>query len=107
MGQPDLLYRFMDLANHAAAATSSRGAAFGRAAPAPAAPVRRPACEVGNDQASYGLCVLRRFSCGHLVLACLLFTVGLKMAVLPCAPRPAQAAKPAESDHMHNFHHRA
>ncbi|KAK9834910.1 hypothetical protein WJX81_007994 [Elliptochloris bilobata] len=29
MGQPDLLYRFMDLANHAAAATSSRGAAFG------------------------------------------------------------------------------
>ena len=29
MGQPDMLYKFMDLANHAAAATSSRGAAFG------------------------------------------------------------------------------
>ena len=29
MGQPDLLYKFMDLANHAAALNSSRGAAFG------------------------------------------------------------------------------
>ena len=31
MGQPDLLYKFMDLANHAAALNSSRGAAFGSA----------------------------------------------------------------------------
>ena len=29
MGQPDLLYRFMDLANHASSLASSRGAAFG------------------------------------------------------------------------------
>jgi proteasome component ECM29 len=29
MGKPDLVYRFMDLANHAAALNSSRGAAFG------------------------------------------------------------------------------
>jgi hypothetical protein len=29
MGQPDLLYKFMDLANHASALASSRGAAFG------------------------------------------------------------------------------
>lgn len=29
MGQPDLLYRFMDLANHASAMASTRGAAFG------------------------------------------------------------------------------
>ena len=29
MGQPDLLFRFMDLANHAATLSSSRGAAFG------------------------------------------------------------------------------
>lgn len=29
MGQPDLLYKFMDLANHANALNSSRGAAFG------------------------------------------------------------------------------
>ena len=29
MGQPDLLYKFMDLANHAAVLNSSRGAAFG------------------------------------------------------------------------------
>ena len=33
MGQPDLLYKFMDLANHAAALNSSRGAAFGYVAP--------------------------------------------------------------------------
>ncbi|KAK9795879.1 hypothetical protein WJX73_005986 [Symbiochloris irregularis] len=31
LGQPDLLYRFMDLANHAASVNSSRGAAFGLA----------------------------------------------------------------------------
>lgn len=31
VGQPDLLYKFMDLANHAAALNSSRGAAFGYA----------------------------------------------------------------------------
>ena len=29
MGQPDLVYRFMDLANHHASLNSSRGAAFG------------------------------------------------------------------------------
>lgn len=29
LGQPDLLYRFMDLANHASTMHSSRGAAFG------------------------------------------------------------------------------
>jgi len=29
LGQPDLVYRFMDLANHAASLNSSRGAAFG------------------------------------------------------------------------------
>ena len=29
MGQPDLLYKFMDLANHASAMASTRGAAFG------------------------------------------------------------------------------
>lgn len=29
LGQPDLLYRFMDLANHASTMQSSRGAAFG------------------------------------------------------------------------------
>ena len=29
IGQPDLIYRFMDLANHQAAMNSSRGAAFG------------------------------------------------------------------------------
>jgi proteasome component ECM29 len=29
LGQPDLVYRFMDLANHQAALTSRRGAAFG------------------------------------------------------------------------------
>ena len=29
MGQPDLVYRFMDLANHQASLNSSRGAAFG------------------------------------------------------------------------------
>lgn len=29
MGQPDLVYRFMDLANHHASINSSRGAAFG------------------------------------------------------------------------------
>lgn len=29
MGQPDLVYRFMDLANHATSLNSSRGAAFG------------------------------------------------------------------------------
>ena len=29
MNQPDLLYTFMDLANHASALASSRGAAFG------------------------------------------------------------------------------
>lgn len=29
LGQPDLLYKFMDLANHAASLQSSRGAAFG------------------------------------------------------------------------------
>lgn len=29
LGQPELVYRFMDLANHAAALNSSRGAAFG------------------------------------------------------------------------------
>ena len=32
MGQPDLVYRFMDLANHHASLNSSRGAAFGYAA---------------------------------------------------------------------------
>ena len=31
MGQPDLVYRFMDLANHHASLNSSRGAAFGYA----------------------------------------------------------------------------
>ena len=29
MGQPDLVYRFKDLANHQASLNSSRGAAFG------------------------------------------------------------------------------
>ncbi len=29
MGQPDLLVRFMDLANHASAMASTRGAAYG------------------------------------------------------------------------------
>ncbi len=29
MGQPDLIYKFMDLANHQASLNSSRGAAFG------------------------------------------------------------------------------
>lgn len=29
LGQPDLVYKFMNLANHAAALNSSRGAAFG------------------------------------------------------------------------------
>ena len=29
MGQPDLLYKFMDLANNASAMASTRGAAFG------------------------------------------------------------------------------
>lgn len=29
MGQPDLIYRFMDLAHHQAALNSRRGAAFG------------------------------------------------------------------------------
>ena len=29
MGQPDLLYKFMDLANHASAMASTQGAAFG------------------------------------------------------------------------------
>ncbi len=33
MGQPDLLYKFMDLANHASAMASTRGAAFGWASP--------------------------------------------------------------------------
>ena len=33
MGQPDLLYKFMDLANHASAMASTRGAAFGWAPP--------------------------------------------------------------------------
>ena len=31
MGQPDLLYKFMDLANHATTMASTRGAAFGYA----------------------------------------------------------------------------
>lgn len=29
MGQPDLIYKFMDLANHQASLNSKRGAAFG------------------------------------------------------------------------------
>ena len=29
LGQPEILYKFMDLANHAASVTSSQGAAFG------------------------------------------------------------------------------
>ena len=109
MGQPDLLYKFMDLANHATAMASTRGAAFGYARPFRSAIQQEPLilrCTMspvrGLSPLTQGVAGLPYFNsrpwqvCGHRkaggqAAAALHSAAGAQALQIPARPQPACA----------------